>query len=64
MGPRACISDWIAAMVLAVTVEPDLHLYLDHDPEPVHLEAGQAATLPAPEVYGMQASETTPVPSR
>jgi hypothetical protein len=48
---------------LAVTVEPDWHLYFFHVPVPVQDE-GQAGTEPDPDLYGMQASETIPVPSR
>ena len=42
-------------------MEPDLHLYFFHAwPEPVQ-EVLQVPESPPPEVYGQQASETTPV---
>jgi len=63
MGPFAWMELWMPETVLAVTVVPDAQWYLVHAPVPGHA-LGQAATCPFPEVYGMHASVTTPVPSR
>ena len=60
IGPLAWISDWMAAVDLAVTTDPVLHLYFFHVPLPVQV-VGHLATVPFPEVYGMQASVTIPV---
>jgi len=53
----------MAEIDLAVTVDPDWHLYFFHVPDPVQ-DVGHLGTIPFPEVYGMQASVTIPVPSR
>jgi len=50
----------MAAVVLAVTTEFFSQAYLVNLPVPVQV-LGQASTVPFPEVYGKQASETSPV---
>jgi len=48
MGPYDWMFDWMAETDLAVTVEPEAHLYFFHEPDPVQ-EVGHLGTTPFPE---------------
>jgi len=57
------MSDLMAATEVDLTVVPATHLYFLHA-SPSEQAPGQALTIPVPDVYGRQVSETIPVFSR